>query len=174
MLYNYPQRTGTNMGPEYLSRVSRSPRFQAIKESSGEIDRVHMLAREYPHLALACGADDQALEFFAWGARMWVCAGSNFLAREHIALYEACAVKGDFELGRRIMKAMLPLMKALEGGGKLIQGVKFGVQLVGQSSGFPRPPLRPLTKDEKRELERIISSTRIAVAVAIEEGAING
>ena len=33
----------------------------------------------FPNIALSCGWDDQALEFFAWGARSWVCAGSNFL-----------------------------------------------------------------------------------------------
>ena len=63
--------------------------------------------------------DDQALEFFAWGARSWICAGSNFLPQEHLALYRACAVDGDFEKGRRIMSAMLPLMRVLEQGGAL-------------------------------------------------------
>jgi 4-hydroxy-tetrahydrodipicolinate synthase len=101
MLYNYPHRTGTDMGPEYLDRVGRSPNFRAIKESSGSIDRLHLLARDYPHITLGCGMDDQALEFFAWGARVWVCAGSNFLPAEHLAVYEACAVKGDFDTGRR-------------------------------------------------------------------------
>ena len=34
------------------------------------------------------GMDDQALEFFAWGARSWVCAGSNFAPKAHIAFFE--------------------------------------------------------------------------------------
>jgi 4-(gamma-glutamylamino)butanal dehydrogenase len=62
--------------------------------------------------------DDQALEFFAWGAQSWICGGSNFLPKEHIALYEACVIQGDFAKGRRIMSAMLPLMRVLELGGK--------------------------------------------------------
>ena len=61
MLYNYPGRTGTEFGEEFLDRVSRNANFAAIKESSGDISRVHMIAREYPHLQLSCGADDQAL-----------------------------------------------------------------------------------------------------------------
>jgi 4-hydroxy-tetrahydrodipicolinate synthase len=40
--------------------------------------------------------DDQALEFFAWGASGWVCAGSNFAPEAHVALYEACRVEGEF------------------------------------------------------------------------------
>jgi len=73
MLYNYPHRTGTMMGEEFLDRVGRSRNFCGIKESSGDINRVHLLARDYPHIQLGCGMDDQALEFFAWGAPFWVC-----------------------------------------------------------------------------------------------------
>ena len=68
MLYNYPGRMSVNMDEETLDRIGRSPNFCAIKESSGDINRLHMLARDYPHTQLGCGMDDQALEFFAWGA----------------------------------------------------------------------------------------------------------
>ena len=67
--------------------------------------------------------DDQALEFFAWGARYWVCAGSNFLPKVHTNLYEACVLEGDYAKGRRIISAMLPLMSFLEQGGKFVQSV---------------------------------------------------
>ncbi len=96
MLYNYPGRMGVEMGEEFLDRVGRSRNFCAIKESSGDINRVHLLARDYPHIQMSCGMDDQALEFFAWGARSWVCGGSNFAPEAHLALWRACAVDGDF------------------------------------------------------------------------------
>lgn len=163
MLYNYPARTGTDMGREYLERVGRSPNVKAIKESSGSIDRLHMLARDFPHIGLGCGMDDQALEFFAWGARVWVCAGSNFLPREHLALYEACAIKGDFDTGRRIMTAMLPLMRVLEQGGKFVQCVKYGAELAGLRAGPPRPPLRPLTTDDKRAMREVVDTVRTTI-----------
>jgi 4-hydroxy-tetrahydrodipicolinate synthase len=164
MLYNYPGRTGTFMGPEFLDRVGRSPNFCAIKESSGDINHLHALARDYPHIQLSCGMDDQALEFFAWGARSWVCAASNFLPAEHKALYQACAVEGDFDKGRRIMKAMLPLMRTLEQGGKFVQSVKYGCQLIGLPAGPVRKPLRGLTKEDKRELEMVLETLRTTIA----------
>ena len=166
MLYNYPGRMGIEMGEEFLDRVGRSANFQAIKESSGDINRLHLLARDYQHIQTACGMDDQALEFFAWGARSWVCGGSNFLPREHIALYQACVLANDFTKGRRIMSAMLPLMRVLEQGGKFIQTIKYGVELGGRSAGPPRPPLRALNKDDKRQLEqvlRVITNTVAAI-----------
>ncbi len=156
MLYNYPDRMGSHMGEEYLDRVGRSPNFCAIKESSGDPNRVHLLARDYPHIQLSCGMDDQALEFFAWGARSWVCAGSNFAPEIHIGLYRACAVEGDFDKGRRIMSAMMPLMRVLEQGGKFIQCVKHGMTGRDLPAGPPRRPLQPLNKDDKRALEQVI------------------
>ena len=156
LLYNYPGRMGAMMGEEYLDRVGRSPNFCAIKESSGDPNRTHLLARNYPHIQMSCGMDDQALEFFAWGARSWVCAGSNFAPEIHIALYQACAVEGDFDKGRRIMSAMLPLMAVLEQGGKFVQCVKHGLTARNLPAGPPRRPLQPLNKDDKRSLEQVI------------------
>jgi len=170
MLYNYPGRMSVNMDEETLDRVGRSPNFCAIKESSGDINRVHMLARDYPHIALSCGMDDQALEFFAWGARSWVCAGSNFAPEAHIALYRACAVEGNFDKGRRIMSAMLPLMSILEQSGKFVQCVKHGLTLQGIDAGPPRLPLRPLTKDDKRALAEVIRTMNTAIAAIEKEG----
>ncbi len=169
MLYNYPGRTGTMMGEEFLDRVGRSRNFCGIKESSGDINRLHLLARDYPHIQLGCGMDDQALEFFAWGARFWVCGGGNFLPREHISLYQSCAVEGDFTKGRRIMAAMMPLMRVLEQGGKFIQTIKHGVAIAGLDAGAVRPPLKPLNKDEKRALELVVRVLKTTVA-AVESG----
>ena len=163
MLYNYPGRMSVNMDEETLDRLGRSPNFCAIKESSGDINRLHMLARDYPHIALSGGMDDQALEFFAWGARSWVCAGSNFAPEAHIALYRACVVEGDFTKGRAIMSAMLPLMRVLEQGGKFVQCIKYGLTLRGIDAGPPRKPLQPLDKDDKRALAEVIRTMNTTI-----------
>jgi 4-hydroxy-tetrahydrodipicolinate synthase len=169
MLYNYPGRMGVVMGEEYLDRVGRSPNFCAIKESSGDPNRTHLLACNYPQIQMSCGMDDQALEFFAWGARSWVCAGSNFAPEIHIALYQACVVEGDFDKGRRIMSAMLPLMAVLEQGGKFVQCVKHGMSTRDLPAGPPRKPMQPLNEDDKRSLEQVIREMNITFA-EIKEG----
>lgn len=163
MLYNYPGRMSVNMDEVTLDRLGRSPNFCAIKESSGDPNRLHMLARDYPHIQLSCGMDDQALEFFAWGARSWVCAGSNFAPEAHIALYQACAVEGDFDKGRKIMSAMLPLMRVLEQGGKFVQCIKHGLTLRGIDAGPPRKPLQPLNKEDKRELAEVVRTMNTTI-----------
>ncbi|MGS1097234.1 dihydrodipicolinate synthase family protein (plasmid) [Aquamicrobium terrae] len=163
ILYNYPGRMGVSMGREFLDIVSQSKNIIGIKESSGDVNRIHTLACDYPHIQMSCGMDDQALEFFAWGARSWICAGSNFLPEEHVALYRACAVEDDFTKGRQIMTAMMPLMGVLEQGGKFIQCVKHGVEVSGLRAGPMRPPLQGLNDAEKAELERVIITLKATV-----------
>ncbi len=170
LLYNYPGRTGAEMDEDYFDRVGRSPNFCAIKESSGDINRLHMIARDYPHIQLSCGMDDQALEFFAWGARSWVCAGSNFAPEAHIALYKACALEKDFDKGRKIMSAMMPLMRVLEQGGKFVQCIKHGLSLRGLPVGPPRRPLQPLNKDERRALAETVGVMDRTIASIEAEG----
>ena len=168
ILYNYPGRMSVEMGTEFLDRVGRSKNVIGIKESSGDVNRIHTLACDYPQIQMSCGMDDQALEFFAWGARSWICAGSNFLPEEHVALYRACAVEGDFTKGRRIMTAMMPLMGVLEQGGKFIQCVKHGVEVSGLRAGPMRPPLQGLNADEKAELEAVIATLKTTVKAIVE------
>lgn len=163
MLYNYPGRMSVSMGDEYFKAVSASKNVVAIKESSGDMGQVHRLATQYPNIALSCGWDDQALEFFAWGARSWVCAGSNFVPREHVALYEACVVEKDFDKGRKIMSAFMPLMDFLEGG-KFVQAIKAGCAFNGLRTGSVRAPLQSLTENENQALQTVITNLKRDVA----------
>ena len=168
MLYNYPGRTGTTMGPEFFDLVGKSHNFQAIKESTGDINQLHTLAREYPHIQLLCGMDDQALEFFAWGAKGWVCGGGNCLPAEHIALYNACVIDKDFDKGRKIMSALLPFMAILEQGGKFIQTIKYACQMEGLPAGPVRAPLTELTKEQKRQIETVLKTLKASIQCITE------
>ncbi|TBU73693.1 dihydrodipicolinate synthase family protein [Phytopseudomonas daroniae] len=167
MLYNYPGRMGVAMGDEVFSALAGNKNIIAIKESTGDAASLHLLASKYPQIALSCGWDDQALEFFAWGARSWVCAGSNFIPKEHVDLYQACVVENDFVKGRRIMTELLPLMDFLETG-KFVQSIKYGSEVAGLKTGGVRAPLQSLSGDEKQTLKEIITVLKRNVAKITE------
>ncbi len=155
MLYNFPDRTGTPMSFEFIEALRERPNFQAIKESTGSVERMHALANEFSdQLQLSCGMDDQVLEFFVWGARSWVGGASNFLAPEHVALYQACVVDQDFVTGRELAARLLPMLNLLEQGGKFCQYIKHGCELAGLPVGAARAPLMPLSEAEKASFQR--------------------
>lgn len=168
MLYNYPGRTGVMMGKEFLARVCQSANIAGIKESSGDYGRLPMLAREFPSIELVVGGEEQVLEFAAWGARAWVCATGNIFPSECVRFLDLLANRGDFARGRRVMKAFLPLMSILEQGGKFLQSIKYGAELQGRPGGMVRPPLRPMNRALKREMEQVIRTTRVAVNTLLE------
>lgn len=169
MLYNYPGRTGVNMGADFLARVGQRNNFRCIKEASGDINRVHLLAREFSHLELSCGAEDQALEFFVWGATSWVTPMGNFFIEEVVDFYETCTRDKDFDKARRMMEALLPLTGVIEGGGKFAQSVKFGSAYMGLPAGPVRPPMREMNKDLKRELREVLSTAQTSLRQIMSE-----
>jgi 4-hydroxy-tetrahydrodipicolinate synthase len=169
MLYNYPGRTGVNMGEEFLGRVSQSANIVGIKESSGDGTRLPLLAREYPSIELVVGGEEQVLEFAAWGAKAWVCASGNIFPDECVKFFDILAVESDFERGKRIMSAFLPLMKILEQGGKFLQCIKYGAELQGHPGGIVRPPMRPMKKETMREMDEIVRNARTTVNAILSE-----
>ncbi len=169
MLYNYPGRTGVNMGETFLSMVSDSPNINCIKEASGDINRIHLLANNYPSIELSCGAEDQALEFFVWGATSWVTPMGNFFAEEVVALYDACAKEKNFGKARRIMAALLDLTTVLEGGGQLIQCTKFACDYFGLPAGTVHPPMKPLEEEAKDDLREVLKTARSNIRAILAE-----
>ena len=169
ILYNFPARTGVDMSPSFLERVADVKSICAIKESSGSFARMLEHVVNFPGLQRICGADDQAVDSFLWGANSWIAGASNFMPAEHVALYEACVLRKDFGEGLRLMKAMLKMFYLLEQGGKYIQYVKYGVELAGFASGAPRAPLQGLNEAERqhfRSLYEEVKNARLVRAAA--------
>jgi len=169
MLYNYPGRTGVEMGKEFMAAVAKNPLIAGIKESSGDYTRLPYLARNFADVELVVGGEEQVLEFAAWGAKAWVCASANIFPSECVRFLQVVAKQSDFECGRRIMAAFMPLMSALEQSGKFLQCIKFACEQQGRPGGPVRLPMQPLDADLKQEMVGIVSSTREAVNAILNQ-----
>ena len=163
MLYNYPGRTGVEMGEEFMTAVAKNPLIAGIKESSGDYSRLPYLARNFPAIELVVGGEEQVLEFSAWGAKAWVCATGNIFPSECVQFMDIVGKQSDFERGKRLMEAFMPLMSILEQGGKFLQCIKFGCEQQGRSGGAVRPPLLPMDDTLKQAMADIIANTRESV-----------
>lgn len=164
ILYNYPGRTGVEMGETFLDLVADRPNFAAIKESSGDVNRIHTLSLQYPQMQLSAGAEDQVLEFFVWGARSWVCASANMFPKECVAFYETCVLEKNFEKGAKFAAAFAPLMDALEQSGKFIQCVKYAAEVQGVQAGDARLPMLPMDDAAKAEFKKVVEKTAADLA----------
>ncbi len=168
MLYNYPGRTGVNMGSEFLGLIRQHGHFRCIKEASSDVNRIHLIAHEFPHLELSCGAEDQALEFFVWGATSWVTPMGNFFIEEVVDFYHACVRDKDFDKARLMMNALLPLTSVFEQGGQLAQSVKYACELQELPAGPVRPPLRAMNEELKHKLREALDNARTALGALMK------
>src|SRR3954451_4202887 len=88
VLYNVPARTGRNIDPETIERLSKVGPVVAVKEASGSLDQVSdVLART--NLTVLSGDDSLTLPMLAVGAEGGVSVAANLVPRDIMALIEA-------------------------------------------------------------------------------------
>ncbi|MEE9603006.1 MAG: 4-hydroxy-tetrahydrodipicolinate synthase [Thermoguttaceae bacterium] len=156
MLYNYPARTGVDLVPSLIARLSELENVQYVKESSGDLLRVsEIIDLCGERITVFCGCDTGALASFVSGAVGWVGGGPNFLPAAHVKLFELAVEENDFEAARELASRLLPALRVLEGG-KYTQLVKNGCELMGYPVGPPRRPLLPVTAEESAALKEAI------------------
>ncbi|MBN3787306.1 dihydrodipicolinate synthase family protein [Burkholderia sp. Ac-20353] len=159
VLYNYPVRTNVEVGYGVLDAFKDNPRVIGIKESSGNLLRAIEIGTKYKdHYQLSCGSDDQALDFFLWGASSWICGPANCFVKPVVDFYNKFSA-GDIRGAQAVMVSLFPVMASMEEG-KFIQKVKYGCELAGFKVGNARMPLQPLTDAEKAAFRKVFEASQ--------------
>ena len=157
VLYNFPWRAGTEVSYEVMDGLAKYDHVIGIKEASGEMARVYEFRLRYgDRYQMICGSDDQALDYFLWGATAWIGGAASCAPLQHHRVFEA-ALANDFITARKQMDKLLPLLRNMESGG-YTQKVKLGCELLGIPVGNPRMPLLPLTAADRAEFEKIFKA----------------
>ena len=148
VLYNYPAKSGVEIGFQVLDAFADNPRVIAIKDSSGVLQRaVEIYRRYHGRIDLCSGSDDISLDFLLWGAESWICGPANCMGAACVDLINTFTTGGAFA-AREKMAALYGAMNSLESG-KFVQKVKYGCELIGYPVGRCRGPLQPLNDEEK-------------------------
>lgn len=156
MAYNNPATSGVDMSPALLKRLLEIPNVTMIKESTGDVQRMHTLRKELgEEVAFYNGSNPLALAAFSAGANGWCTAAPNLIPELNIALYNAVQ-ENDLGKAQQLFYKQLDLLKFIVAKG-LPRAVKAGLHLLGEDGGNLRSPLKPLAGEEIRELEQILS-----------------
>jgi 4-hydroxy-tetrahydrodipicolinate synthase len=111
LLYNVPGRTGVNIEPATVKRLSAIDTIVGIKEASGNISQMASLAALVPeHFVILSGDDAITLPLFVLGGRGVISVASNEIPAEMAKLCNF-ALENDFLAARRIHARYLPLME---------------------------------------------------------------
>jgi 4-hydroxy-2-oxoglutarate aldolase len=152
MIYNWPQATGVDIPVEAVVALSEHPNVIAIKESSGNLEKVMQMIREVkPGFQVLVGSAPTLWPSLAVGAAGAVLAYANAAPYSTITIWEAHRTR-DTEAARdwqnRIARAAV-LVTTKYG----IPGLKHAMDLNGYYGGPVRLPLTPPTPEAKREIE---------------------
>lgn len=157
MAYNNPATSGVDMSPALLKRLLEIPNVTMIKESTGDVQRMHYLRRELgEEVAFYNGSNPLALAAFSAGARGWCTAAPNLIPELNISLYHAVE-EGNLEKAKEIFYQQFDLLKFIVSKG-LPRAVKSGLNILGEDGGNLRSPLKPLHEKETEELKNIMKA----------------
>ncbi|WP_337965102.1 dihydrodipicolinate synthase family protein [uncultured Flavobacterium sp.] len=155
MAYNNPATGGVDMSPALLKRLLEIPNITMIKESTGDVQRMHYLRRELgDDVAFYNGSNPLALAAFSAGASGWCTAAPNLIPKLNLDLYDAIQ-NNDLDEAQKVFYKQLNLLKFIVNKG-LPRAIKAGLEIQGIKGGFLRSPLKPLTESEIAEFKLIL------------------
>jgi 4-hydroxy-tetrahydrodipicolinate synthase len=110
IVYNVPGRTGVNVDPGTLLRLSTIPGIAGVKEASGNMGQICEVCRSVPaEFVVLSGDDSLTLPVMAVGGHGIISVASNLLPSEMARMVEL-AERGDFAGARQVHAALMPFM----------------------------------------------------------------
>jgi 4-hydroxy-2-oxoglutarate aldolase len=152
IIYNWPQATGVDIPVDAVCALSEHPNVIAIKESSGNLEKVMQMIREVKHgFQVMVGSAPTLWPSLLMGACGAILAYANAAPYSVIAIWEAYRTREEaagLDWQNRIGRASA-LVTTKYG----IPGLKYAMDLNGYYGGPPRLPLCVPTPEAKKEIE---------------------
>ncbi|MBW4586870.1 4-hydroxy-tetrahydrodipicolinate synthase [Aetokthonos hydrillicola Thurmond2011] len=160
LLYNVPGRTGQNLQPETVARLSEVKNIVGIKESTGNIDQVSEIRRLTPkEFQIYSGDDYMTLPLLAIGAKGVVSVASHLVGPKLQDMIQAFC-SGQIQVATEIHLQLFPLFKVLFATTSPIP-VKKALLLQGWDVGATRLPLYETDSKFSQQLEVILKELNL-------------
>ncbi|HEX6464464.1 MAG TPA: 4-hydroxy-tetrahydrodipicolinate synthase [Vicinamibacterales bacterium] len=164
VVYNVPGRTGCNVDPATLVRLSSIPQVVGVKEASGNITQMAEICGSVPDDFVVLSGDDAlTLPLMAIGGRGIISVASNEIPAEMSRMVEL-AEKGDFAGARALHKRLLPLLMV-----NFIESnpipVKSAMASLGLAEEVYRLPMVPPRPASKQKIEAVLHAVGVTGGV---------
>ncbi|MBD0315321.1 MAG: 4-hydroxy-tetrahydrodipicolinate synthase [Nitrospiraceae bacterium] len=160
ILYNIPGRTGVNMAPSTIARLSSIPTVVGVKEGSGSVQQASEIVQLCgDRLTVLAGDDALTLPMMAVGGQGVITVTANLVPAEMAALVKAFA-DGQVEEARRIHFQLSPLFAALFYETNPIP-VKEALGMMGKIDPELRLPLCPMAQETREKLACVLKDARL-------------
>jgi len=156
VLYNVPKRTGIDLKPELVAKLSKIKNIVAIKEASGSLSQQSQIIEQTrsSDFVLLSGDDDLTLPTMALGGQGVVSVVANVAPGKTVAMVEA-VFKEDMEKARALHYELAPLVRAMFLETNPIP-VKTAHKYLGLANGPLRLPLGEMAPANEAKLKEIV------------------
>lgn len=155
ILYNVPGRTGVNLLPETVARLSVHPNIVAIKEATGSLQQAsEVLDLCGDNIVVLSGDDFITYPMMACGAKGVISVVANIMPKEVAALTDAFFA-GNLAEAKRLHLHLLKISNAMFIESNPVP-VKTAASLMGKCSAEVRLPLAPLLEGSRTKLTAIM------------------
>ena len=154
IVYNVPGRTGANLEPATLTRLTEVPNIVGVKEASGSVNQIAEICGLVPETFCVLSGDDAVtLPVIALGGVGVISVASNEIPAEMSGMTRA-ALSNDWGTARKLCRKYLPLMQA-----NFIESsplpVKAVLAMMGKVEEVYRLPLVPMRRDTRSKLQKV-------------------
>ena len=155
IIYNIPGRTGVNMSPETIARLSEISNIIGLKDAAGNIEQTKKtLELAKKEFIVWSGDDNLTLPMMKVGAVGVISVASHIAGRE-IAKMISEFDSGNIEKAEQLHNWLMPLFQVL-----FITSnptpVKAALEMVGHSVGATRLPLIEANDAEKAQVRKVL------------------
>jgi len=157
VLYSVQGRTGANIEPATLLRLSEIKNIIGVKEASGNMAQIAEVCATVPlGFTVLSGDDSITLGVIGHGGAGVISVVSNIIPREFSELVGA-ALEGDLPRARRLQRRFLPLMNAMFFESNPIP-VKAALAVLKHFEAHYRLPMVAMSEANRTRLANVIRS----------------
>ena len=160
ILYNVPSRTGCDLLPGTVARLSAISNIIGIKEASGHFERLEQLLAIQPNpIDIYSGDDATAAQWILSGAKGVISVTAN-IAPKLMSKICATALDGNMTLCFELNEHLMPLHQQLFVESNPIP-VKWAAYKIGLLNYEIRLPLTRLSEQYRSDLEEVLQKLKL-------------
>lgn len=157
VIYNVPVRTGVNITPQTIERLSSISAFVGVKEACGQMSQIiELFHRVGSKMGIYSGDDLLTYPVMALGGAGVISVSANLVPRKMADLVEL-SLAGEWEKARVVHEELVPLHMALGLETNPIP-IKTAMGLAGLSSDEMRLPLVAMSSENRLALSKVLDS----------------
>ena len=169
IVYSVQGRTGVNVEPATLKRLSEIDYIIGVKEASGNISQMAQVVHQVPSsFTVLCGDDSISIPLIALGGHGVVSVVSNEIPGEFTKLIQR-ALRNDFAGARELQRQYLSLMEVNFVESNPIP-VKAAMALMGLLEPVWRLPLCPPNAANLAKIEKVVEALGLLAGRSVHAG----